>query len=116
MTRASAWRAAPAQRRALVATLYGAEHPDLRGWTEIGRRSFGAVVVRTLRNKGYVDAYMAAGAGEAGTFPLLWPFRIDYIFVPQIMQPHLQSCQVQTGKLIEQASDHRPLMATFDWI
>jgi hypothetical protein len=36
--------------RALVATLYGAEHPDLRGWTEIGRRSFGAVVVRTLRN------------------------------------------------------------------
>lgn len=73
-------------------------------------------VVRTLRNKGYVDAYMAAGAGEAGTFPLLWPFRIDYIFVPQIMQPHLQSCQVQTGKLIEQASDHRPLMATFDWI
>jgi endonuclease/exonuclease/phosphatase family metal-dependent hydrolase len=72
-------------------------------------------VVRMLRNKGYVDAYMAAGAGEAGTFPMLWPFRIDYIFVPQIMQPHLQSCQVRTGKLIEQASDHRPLMATFGW-
>ncbi len=72
-------------------------------------------VVRMLRNKGYVDAYMTAGAGEAGTFPMLWPFRIDYIFVPQIMQPHLQSCQVRTGKLIEQASDHRPLMATFGW-
>ncbi len=39
--------------RALVATLYGAEHPDLRGWTETGRRSFGGVVVRTLRNPAY---------------------------------------------------------------
>ncbi len=72
-------------------------------------------VVRMLRNNGYVDAYMAAGEGEAGTFPLLWPFRIDYIFVPQILQPQLQSCCVLTGKLIEQASDHRPLMATFAW-
>jgi len=39
--------------RALVATLYGAEHPDLRGWTETGRRAFGGVVVRTLRNPSY---------------------------------------------------------------
>jgi endonuclease/exonuclease/phosphatase family metal-dependent hydrolase len=68
-----------------------------------------------LRNKGYVDAYMTAGEGEAGTFPMGWPFRIDYIFVPQVMQRYLVSCQVLTGKLIEQASDHRPLMATFDW-
>ncbi len=72
-------------------------------------------VIRMLRNKGYVDAYLEAGAGEAGTFSLVWPFRIDYIFVPQIMQPSLLSCQVLTGKLIEQASDHRPLMARFAW-
>lgn len=72
-------------------------------------------VVRMLRNKGYLDAYMTAGEGEPGTFPLGWSFRIDYIFVPQVMQPFLQTCQVLTGKLIEQASDHRPLMASFDW-
>lgn len=72
-------------------------------------------VIRTLRHQGYVDAFMAAGEGESGTFPLIWPFRIDYIFVPEIMQPHLLACQALTSKLIEQASDHRPLMATFDW-
>ena len=72
-------------------------------------------VVRLLRNKGYIDAYLAKGEGQPGTFPLVWPFRIDYIFVPQIMQPYLASCQVLASKLIDQASDHRPLLATFDW-
>ncbi len=89
---------------------------NTHGPTGANSRRLTPPVVRMLRNKGYVDAYMAAGEGEAGTFPMLWPFRIDYIFVPQIMQPSLLSCRVLTGKLIEQASDHRPLMAVFDSI
>lgn len=88
---------------------------NTHGPTGANSRRLTPPVIRMLRNKGYVDAFMAAGAGDAGTFHLLWPFRIDYVFVPQIMQPHLLSCQALTSKLIEQASDHRPLMATFDW-
>jgi endonuclease/exonuclease/phosphatase family metal-dependent hydrolase len=88
---------------------------NTHGPSGVNSRRLTPPVVRMLRNKGYVDAYMAAGEGEAGTFPMLWPFRIDYIFVPQIIQPSLVSCRVLTGKLIEQASDHRPLMAVFDW-
>jgi endonuclease/exonuclease/phosphatase family metal-dependent hydrolase len=88
---------------------------NTHGPTGVNSRRLTPPVVRMLRNKGYVDAYMAAGEGEGGTFPMLWPFRIDYIFVPQIIQPSLMSCRVLTGKLIEQASDHRPLMAIFDW-
>jgi endonuclease/exonuclease/phosphatase family metal-dependent hydrolase len=99
-----------------------AEQPHLlmgdfntHGPTGANSRRLTPPVVRTLRNKGYVDAYMTAGKGESGTFPLVWSFRIDYIFVPQIMQPYLVSCQALTSRLIEQASDHRPLMANFDW-
>jgi len=88
---------------------------NTHGPTGVNSRRLTPPVVRMLRNKGYVDAYMTAGEGKGGTFPLGWPFRIDYIFVPQIMQPYLLSCQVLNSKLIEQASDHRPLMATFDW-
>ncbi len=88
---------------------------NTHGPTGVNSQRLTPPVVRMLRSRGYVDAYMAAGEGEAGTFPLFWPFRIDYIFVPQIMQPHLLRCQVVTGKLVEQASDHRPLMATFNW-
>ncbi len=88
---------------------------NTHGPTGVNSQRLTPPVVRMLRNKGYVDAYMTAGEGEPGTFPMGWAFRIDYIFVPQVMQPFLQTCRALTGKLIEQASDHRPLMATFDW-
>jgi len=88
---------------------------NTHGPTGANSRRLAPPVIRMLRNKGYVDAFMEAGEGEAGTFQMLLPFRIDYIFVPQIMQPYLLSCQALTSRLIEQASDHRPLMATFNW-
>lgn len=37
-------------RRALVATIRGGEHPDLRGWREEAHQDFGRVTVRTLVN------------------------------------------------------------------
>ena len=72
-------------------------------------------VVRMLKSGGYVDAFMAAGEGDHRTFPAVISFRIDYIFVPAIMQPYLTGCRVVNGALVDQASDHRPLMAEFDW-
>lgn len=83
----------------------------------VGRRShrFSPPVVRLLRRNGYVDAYMKAGEGNHATFQYLWPFRIDYIFVPAVMVPYLVSCRTLDSHLIEQASDHSPLLAEFDW-
>lgn len=37
-------------RRALVATIRGGAHPDLRGWRETAHRDFGPITVRTLDN------------------------------------------------------------------
>jgi endonuclease/exonuclease/phosphatase family metal-dependent hydrolase len=83
----------------------------------VGERSyrFTPPVVRMLRKNGYVDAYMKVGEGDHATFRYLWPFRIDYIFVPSVMVPFLVSCRTLDGHLVEQASDHRPLMAEFAW-
>lgn len=78
-------------------------------------RRFTPPVIRMLKNEGYVDAYMTAGEGEATTFMFYYPFRIDYIFVPQVMAPHLLACRALHSRLIEHASDHRPLLAEFDW-
>ncbi len=72
-------------------------------------------VVRMMRGGGYVDAFMAAGEGNHATFAAVVPFRIDYIFVPAAMQPFLTACRVINGPLVDQASDHRPLLAEFDW-
>ena len=68
-----------------------------------------------LRSNGCVDTYMKAGEGDHATFQYLWPFRIDYIFVPAVMVPYLVSCRTLDSHLIEQASDHSPLLAEFDW-
>lgn len=83
----------------------------------VGQRSyrFTPPVVRLLRKNGYVDAYMKVGQGDHATFRYLWPFRIDYIFVPAVMVPYLVACRTLDGSLIDQASDHRPLMAEFSW-
>ncbi len=83
----------------------------------VGQRSyrFTPPVVRLLRSSGYVDAYMKVGEGDHATFRYLWPFRIDYIFVPTIMVPYLISCRTLDSSLVDQASDHRPLLAEFAW-
>jgi endonuclease/exonuclease/phosphatase family metal-dependent hydrolase len=72
-------------------------------------------VVRLLRGQGYVDAFVAAGNGEASTFHYLWPLRIDYIFVPEILSRHLVACRALQSSLVEQASDHRPVLAELNW-
>ena len=72
-------------------------------------------VVRMLKGNGYVDAFMTAGLGNHATFPMTFPLRIDFIFVPEVLKPKLTSCQVVNGPLVDKASDHRPLMAEFDW-
>ena len=78
-------------------------------------KAFTPPVVRLLRSKGYVDAYMKAGEGDHATFRYLWPFRIDYVFVPAVMAPYLVSCRTLDSHLIDQASDHSPLLAEFNW-
>lgn len=37
-------------RRALVATIRGGEHPDLRGWRELNTQRFGSITLRVLEN------------------------------------------------------------------
>lgn len=90
---------------------------DLNTHGPVGPRSkrFTPPVVRLLRSKGYVDAYMQAGKGDHATFRYLWPFRIDYVFVPLVMVPHLTSCRTVDSHLVKQASDHSPLVAEFEW-
>lgn len=73
-------------------------------------------VVRLLRNRGYIDAFAAAGHGTPVTFNHRLPlFRIDYIFVPDLLAKHLVSCRTMAGGLVESASDHRPVLAELDW-
>ena len=81
----------------------------------INTRRLAPPVVRRLRNHGYVDAYMQAGRGEPSTFRYVWPVRIDYIFVPQMLSKRLVTCRALDGQLVEQASDHRPLLAELSW-
>jgi endonuclease/exonuclease/phosphatase family metal-dependent hydrolase len=73
-------------------------------------------VVRWLRNQGYVDAFALVGEGLPATLKYRVPFfRVDYIFVPETMSQHLVSSRTLRGGLIEIASDHRPVLAEFNW-
>ncbi|MEA3336077.1 MAG: endonuclease/exonuclease/phosphatase family protein [Chloroflexota bacterium] len=85
------------------------------GPTGPNMRRFAPPLIRVLRREGYVDAFLAAGRGDASTFYYGWPFRIDYIFVPQPIAGKLVSCRTLSGPLVDLASDHRPLLAEFDW-
>ncbi len=78
-----------------------------------------AVIRRVLRT-GYVDCYAAAHPDprrRGFTCPSTAPAgRIDYIFADPETAVHLRECEILSdapGLPIQQASDHRPVLATF---
>lgn len=90
---------------------------DFNTHTPTGPRGqrFAPPVVRWLRSEGYLDAFSLVGKGPAETFRyILSRWRIDYIFVPVQLSHRLVSCRTLQGGLIEQASDHRPVLAELD--
>ncbi|MCC7353907.1 MAG: endonuclease/exonuclease/phosphatase family protein [Anaerolineae bacterium] len=73
-------------------------------------------VIRRLRAAGYVDAFATVGRGRAATCPARAPFlRLDYLFVARRWAGRLRSCQALDGDLAGWASDHRPVVASWDW-
>jgi endonuclease/exonuclease/phosphatase family metal-dependent hydrolase len=73
-------------------------------------------VIRRLRRAGYVDAFVRAGEGRGATFPARAPIlRLDYLFVAGRWADGLRSCHSLDGDLVGIASDHRPVVAAWEW-
>jgi len=71
--------------------------------------------VPRILEAGYVDAWAAAGSdGSGATWPASSPqVRIDYLFVPPVLQKRLLACRVPNSQKTRTASDHQPVLAEF---
>ena len=79
-------------------------------------RALAAPVIRRLRTAGYADAFATVGRGPGATFPARTPFlRLDYLFVANRWANGLRACQPLDGDLVHWASDHRPVLASWEW-
>lgn len=72
--------------------------------------------IQTVLDAGYVDAFRYRQPDLVGnTFPTWDPHaRLDYLFIPEGFIEPVRSCEVLTGPLTPQASDHFPLLAELD--
>ena len=72
-------------------------------------------VVAAMEKAGYIDAYRQAGNPPQNSYiPAEWPVRIDYIWLSEPLVSALQSCTIVEEPPGQEASDHRPVMATFN--
>lgn len=73
-----------------------------------------AGALQPILDAGYVDAFKAVGEGEGLTFSTddaRW--RIDYVFVAPALADRLVACRRIDNPTVRVASDHFPVMATF---
>jgi exodeoxyribonuclease-3 len=72
--------------------------------------------IQIILDNGYVDAYRAFHPGAPGfTFPTWDPHaRLDYFFVPAAHAPRVASCEIVDVEGVRDASDHLPLLSSFD--
>ncbi len=72
-------------------------------------------VVASLEKAGYTDAYRHCGGAPRKTYiPAERPVCIDYVWVSQPLVETLQSCTIVEEPPGQEASDHRPVVATFE--
>jgi exodeoxyribonuclease III len=72
--------------------------------------------IQLMLNAGYRDAWRSLHLEEPGyTFPTWDPHvRLDYVFVSSAAREHVHSCEVMQPPEGAAASDHYPLLATFE--
>ena len=69
---------------------------------------------------GLIPCWQVANPGKPLAQTLRWtanraaPYHCDGIFVPRSWQTHLRSCNVLTGEVWDQLSDHNPVVAHID--
>lgn len=78
-----------------------------------------------IQSNGFADLWKLKHPGhEIGTYPTSlggknaeypYPVRIDYFFGSDFFQRSCQSCEVLEEEVLQQTSDHLPVVATFDW-
>lgn len=80
------------------------------------------LVIRRMLAAGYVDCYAATHpirAERGRSCPTKAPAgRIDYVFASPALAPRLTRAEILTdapGRPVSAASDHRPVLAEFDW-
>ncbi len=81
-----------------------------------GGRVFHYAIARVLA-AGFTDCFRLLHPDEPGfTLPTPDPHaRLDYIFVNPVLKPGLQQCAVvRHGQAVDRASDHYPVIATFE--
>jgi exodeoxyribonuclease-3 len=73
--------------------------------------------IQTVIDAGYCDAFRILHPDDPGmTMPSWHPHvRLDYVFVPQAFGERLVSCEVVRGGAADNASDHLPVVADFDF-
>jgi exonuclease III len=83
-------------------------------WREGGRVYRNAI--QTLYDRGYTDCFRTLHPGDDGfTLPTHEPqVRLDYMFADSRLAPSLKKCVVVRSDVAVSASDHYPLVATFD--
>ena len=72
--------------------------------------------LRPLLNVGYVDAFLAVGAGEGRTYTTERPLlRLDYCFVNPVLRSSLRTARRWDTELARWASDHYPVLVELAW-
>jgi endonuclease/exonuclease/phosphatase family metal-dependent hydrolase len=90
----------------------------IRALIWISGRKLQRETIQLMLDQGYLDGYRRLHPDVKGyTFPT-WDrrVRLDYVFVPNVFEPRLVSCDVITEpeELIKSASDHCPLVAELE--
>ncbi|MEX1021142.1 MAG: endonuclease/exonuclease/phosphatase family protein [Litorilinea sp.] len=84
--------------------------------SNLGGDGAGPQVVAQMEKAGYIDTYAHVGRpGQQSFIPATDPpIRIDYIFASAPLLPALVDCTIVVEPPDSEASDHRPVLATFD--
>lgn len=84
--------------------------------SNLGGGEAGPQVIAHMEKAGYTDTFRMVGAPGAQTFIPATdpPIRIDYIFASVPLVTALVDCTIIMEPPGEEASDHRPVLATFD--
>lgn len=73
-------------------------------------------VLQAMHAAGYRDAFRTVGEGHGRTFPAHSPLvRIDFQFLPERWVQGLQRAETVEAQMIQEASDHRPLIVEWLW-
>ena len=81
--------------------------------------------IEHIQNNGFTDLWKSKNPDiEVGTYPTPlgeknaeypFPVRIDYLFGSEFFTQNCRSCDVLQEGLLDQTSDHFPVIAEFDW-